>query len=839
MIYIVIGINGEYTDQHGQGHSIVTDHGLSYSATKAGSLSWVARGATDLIIGNDGVDKKDAFWDLKNTISADENLAATLTSNVVLNPSNINGLSVAPETNGTCANGDQIAGGASCGYKVSYGPTAVLQPSTDVVLSAAYTIGGYAKTTDSNKFQVQSTQTKIEINATVTETVLPTGITGDGSNNTPWDFTALSNNTLTLEYRFTNNSNQTVKFNADVGNLPSGSKVTGGDCPTGIVEGDLNPLADCTVIVDIPDPKIFNTPNLTSNSLNGAKLELSMPYSYKVNGKLTRDDGAAILRYAQFNRVWGSVNQTAIEQTADQNKYVFKVTTDVQYQNGTPGVSKPITVSPYLANAINGIELENCTISGAATSCDSTIKLPKDKFISGSVLNLSFKVKGDTMADKDAIVTTLPLTVGGGSVTPRQSHWLQISKSEDTLCVLNNDGEVYCMGNNEVGQLGNGTTSARVSTPTKVISGGTKTGKFSWIGTNHFMSCGVSDGAEYCWGDNRKGILGADIPDVDQSIAHGTGPTNGFNFVAAPSKVNFRSQTMLVNTDVNPVIATAMSAQGACAVIGNNVTGVQSGFSNVFCWGENDATDNIFYPYTSPLTAANALPLNDTNQITGVIGFSGVGGSMCVIDGSNGQQYCWGNIDDRFMATGGTRVPTSVSGAYNTLNAAAYVSQQGDIPSFSKIVKYYSNAHILCEQDDDSEFYCHGRNTMKAIPTDQNTPKKLSKGHKFTSMSSGVWNAICGLADDKQIYCWGKNTNGEFGNGTTSTTGVDTPVKVTLPPGVTGWTQIGGGEVDNSYRTGYNCAVADTDEIYCWGKSEGVFGDTVAHSLPVKMTGFK
>jgi alpha-tubulin suppressor-like RCC1 family protein len=63
---------------------------------------------------------------------------------------------------------------------------------------------------------------------------------------------------------------------------------------------------------------------------------------------------------------------------------------------------------------------------------------------------------------------------------------------------------VYCWGSNTKGQLGNGTTSRRL-TPVQV-TGATR---FSQVSAGASHTCGVTAEAKaYCWGINREGQLG-------------------------------------------------------------------------------------------------------------------------------------------------------------------------------------------------------------------------------------------------------------------------------------------------------------------------------------------
>ena len=80
----------------------------------------------------------------------------------------------------------------------------------------------------------------------------------------------------------------------------------------------------------------------------------------------------------------------------------------------------------------------------------------------------------------------------------------QVAAGVGHTCALMNSGEVYCWGSNQYGQLGDGSTTQRL-TPVAVsaLSGATA------IAAGAGYTCAlVAGGAVYCWGDNFHGQLG-------------------------------------------------------------------------------------------------------------------------------------------------------------------------------------------------------------------------------------------------------------------------------------------------------------------------------------------
>ena len=101
---------------------------------------------------------------------------------------------------------------------------------------------------------------------------------------------------------------------------------------------------------------------------------------------------------------------------------------------------------------------------------------------------------------------------------------VDISLGSNHSCALDTDGSVYCWGFNMFGQIGDGTITNRL-TPKRILDGeleGEKVVKLS-SGDNHV--CVITDmNGIYCWGQNERGQLGngaydnADVPTkVDDS----------------------------------------------------------------------------------------------------------------------------------------------------------------------------------------------------------------------------------------------------------------------------------------------------------------------------------
>jgi len=83
-------------------------------------------------------------------------------------------------------------------------------------------------------------------------------------------------------------------------------------------------------------------------------------------------------------------------------------------------------------------------------------------------------------------------------------QFASVATGKRHTCGVTEAGEAYCWGRNELGQLGDGTTSIRL-TPIPVAT----SLQFASVITGYYHTCGHTDTGEiYCWGENGRGQLG-------------------------------------------------------------------------------------------------------------------------------------------------------------------------------------------------------------------------------------------------------------------------------------------------------------------------------------------
>ena len=94
--------------------------------------------------------------------------------------------------------------------------------------------------------------------------------------------------------------------------------------------------------------------------------------------------------------------------------------------------------------------------------------------------------------------SSVPVVAGGGVAS-----YATINAGQYFTCGTTAGGTGYCWGANTYGQLGAGTLTEEILSPSVVP------GAWAYIAGGENHSCGVStSGAAYCWGDNIYGELG-------------------------------------------------------------------------------------------------------------------------------------------------------------------------------------------------------------------------------------------------------------------------------------------------------------------------------------------
>ena len=300
-----------------------------------------------------------------------------------------------------------------------------------------------------------------------------------------------------------------------------------------------------------------------------------------------------------------------------------------------------------------------------------------------------------SMGTGGALSTVTGGTSGTGGAVSAKLVAKAITAGGDHTCAVLSDGSVQCWGDNSYGELGNGNTtnsSLPVTVPgitnaTAVTAGGEDASP-----SGH--SCAVlNSGMIQCWGDNNFGELGdgtaisgaitvpVTVVGITSAIAvaSGDGDSNTCALLNGATGINVwcwgsngdgqlgnGSSGYLTSSSVPELVtgitsAVAVAGSGIYQNLDNHICAVL-GNGTVQCWGYNadgelgnGTTVNSSVPVTVPgITSAVAVAAGRINT--------------CAVL-SSGTVQCWGHKEDG--TTTNSLVPVPVSGITNAIAVAA------------------------------------------------------------------------------------------------------------------------------------------------------------------------
>ncbi len=321
-------------------------------------------------------------------------------------------------------------------------------------------------------------------------------------------------------------------------------------------------------------------------------------------------------------------------------------------------------------------------------------------------------------------------------------------------CMLDGNGRALCWGNNESGQLGDGTFAER-STPAPVAG----EFAFSYLSSGGAHSCGISrDGDAYCWGANENGQLG-DGTSTPRSAPvrvsgsggyrllragrfHTCGLTGGGTVRCWGSNTRGQLGDGSKSGRAAPVNISLGSPAGAVAV-GNAHTCAITRAGEAFCWGRNDGGqlgDGSTTDRSAPVAVAG-----NTRFVSLAAGLS----HTCGIS-TEGDLYCWG------------------ANRYGQLGAAgANVSSPQKVEGVGALATLSSGNDHTCARGRDGRGWCWGRNAYGQLgdgsTTDRDRPTPIRGAGSFTVLNAAGAHT-CGVSGG-DAYCWGYNTDGQLGVG--------------------------------------------------------------------------
>jgi len=233
------------------------------------------------------------------------------------------------------------------------------------------------------------------------------------------------------------------------------------------------------------------------------------------------------------------------------------------------------------------------------------------------------------------------------------------------------DGDAYCWGDGANGRLGTGDTDQRL-TPTLVVE--LPRGEVTDISAGHEFTCAIASGEVYCWGLNDNGQLGdgttserlTPLPVVRLDgnatmIAagedHACAQVGGNAFCWGHDDNGALGSGMMLGQSATPVQVTATSNVEDITIAGWHACALSDGA--VSCWGTGTTGELGDGAQTSTATPVAVSGHGDSVTVVSAAGGPFDGDATCAIRA--GIVSCWGNNQFGRLGDGTTTLrPTPV-----------------------------------------------------------------------------------------------------------------------------------------------------------------------------------
>lgn len=338
----------------------------------------------------------------------------------------------------------------------------------------------------------------------------------------------------------------------------------------------------------------------------------------------------------------------------------------------------------------------------------------------------------------------------------------QIALSWVHTCAID-EGDVFCWGGNEHGQIGDGTTTRRLD-PTLV----SVPGEAIEISAMGYQSCALNDAGEiYCWGQNQYGQLGDGTttsrsepvraaPGIDDAVRVSVGGSNVCAVREAGQVVCWgRGNGGGLGNGGNTDSLTPVEVAGVAGSLDIDGSGghfcVRDSDDGAACWGWN-GYGQLGQPYSSD-TDIVFSPVSPPG-LSGIDEVSAGGRHTCARNAT--VVACWGwNMFEQLGTSGGDTENPVVVGGLPALPVAIAAG----------------GSHTCAAMDGGDEVYCWGGNGFGQLglgDSDEHAGPQRVSGFPSTvvELDAGDYHT-CARLDTGVLACWGLNHEGQLGTGNT------------------------------------------------------------------------
>lgn len=377
----------------------------------------------------------------------------------------------------------------------------------------------------------------------------------------------------------------------------------------------------------------------------------------------------------------------------------------------------------------------------------------------------------------------------GYPLTGRSVAW---TTSQPAVVTVSQAGTVSAVGPGSASITA--TVEGKTGTALVTVSPSFPAAAFVSVALGGAHSCALTaSGTAHCWGRGESGQLGVPPPEM-------------------MCLLDLDYPCSLVPVPVNGGLVFQRLTGGQAHTCGLTSDG------SAYCWGSNtkgQLGDNSTTDRHAPVAVATGLKFASIDA----------GPEHTCALTSDGAAYCWGRNDRGQLGDSSTTsrsVPVAVTGGLTFRTITAGGAFWGD----------------TCALTAQGDAWCWGENGNGQLGIGSfdgvahSVPALVSASLKFTTLTAGGGNQVCGLTAAGAAYCWGYNSNGALGDGSR---GRSSPLPVPVSGGIVFTHLVAGG-----YSSGHTCGLTSSGVGYCWGDNEaGSIGDgTVDDRLtPTAVTG--
>lgn len=365
---------------------------------------------------------------------------------------------------------------------------------------------------------------------------------------------------------------------------------------------------------------------------------------------------------------------------------------------------------------------------------------------------------------------------GGPDAGPPAWTAAQVEVGGLASFALTADGGVKSWGDNSVGELGDGTQTNR-NAPVDAVG---LPGAAVRLAAGSFHACAaLAAGGAVCWGENQNGELGNGTPSPahaqPQTVAGLAGPVTGLSAGSAHTCALVSGGAVMCwgqndRGQVGDGTSGNVRPQATAVTLGQAASAVTAGASHscallqdgtVKCWGDN------YYGQLGTGTAMDEFdsPTPVLGLAAGVKAVAAGSSHTCIITAGGGVQ-CFGHNASGELGDGSTNdsvTPRDVTGL-----AAGVLSIVGGGEHSCAIL---ADQRLQCWGKNDQGQLGDGSKANRSVPTDL-------FGTLKARAASGRLTHTCALLLDGTPACWGFNHWGELGNGTDVDSATPVPVIV-------------------------------------------------------------